>query len=42
MDEARNDMSVKEQIMWYLERLGEKQLKAVLLCVFKLFLHMKA
>lgn len=35
--EARSEKSIMEQIMWYLERLNEKQLKRVLLCAFRLF-----
>ena len=39
MKEERKEMSIREQIEWYIERLEEKQLKAVLLYVFKQFLH---
>ena len=37
IDEAR-DMSLKEQIIWYLDRMDSRKLKSVLLYVFKLFL----
>lgn len=36
--EDKEEMGVTEQILWYLERLDERQLKSVLLYVFKLFL----
>lgn len=42
MDDERKEMSVKEQIVWYLDRLSEKHLQSVLLYVFKLFLRIQA
>ena len=36
----KDEMTTIEQIAWYLERLNEKQLNAVLLYAYRLFLGM--
>ena len=37
MQEAK-EMTVREQIEWYLDRMDDRMLKKVLLCVFRIFL----
>lgn len=38
MEEERKEMSIREQIEWYLDKLDEKRLKSALRYVFNLFL----
>ena len=37
-EEERKEMSIREQIDWYLDRMDERLLRKVLLCVFRIFL----
>ena len=36
--QGAEEMSIREQIEWYLDRMDDRMLKKVLLCVFRIFL----